>query len=333
MSDYPKPSLSGEAVVLAGEGLDTNVLVIQRKNDPFKGYWAFPGGLVEPFELPLTTALRELKEETGLSLTPTKAVALSLRSKEGRDPRGWTLSQPYLFYLENPLPVLTKSDSMVAEWISLARLKRLAFDHGAILCEALGRFWEGMPEFHSRLKNIKPFSARNLVSQSITFFGGSFNPWHHGHSACLSLCPQPVVVVPDMNPFKKGNGDVCYWQQYQHILQIVGDRAEGVFPGFLGLESANPTVAWLPATGCQNKSLLIGDDNLVGLPTWIEANTLVKALDCLYIVPRNANMSEQKTAMAWIQRRNPNCRIVFLGDHPFRDISSTAIRQGRHLNP
>jgi len=333
MSHYPKPALTGDAVILAGEGPDTRVLVIQRKKPPFQGEYAFPGGFAEPYELPLHTVLRELKEETGLQLAPTRAVPLSLRTREGRDPRGWTLSQPYLFYLERPLPVHAADDAAQAEWRLLKEMDQLAFDHGAILCEALGKFWEGMPSFHLLLKGIQPYSTKKLPSGPVPFFGGTFNPWHDGHTACVSLCPHSVVVVPDMNPFKAGQNKSCYWQEFRHILTRVQDQVHGVFSGFFGLEMVNPTVGWLPFTSCDQKALLIGDDNLAGLPSWIEAARLVKALDLLYVAPRLADPKKLEAASIWLHDQNPHCKLIFLQDHPHRNISSTAIRDARPLNP
>lgn len=40
--------------------------MITRKHDPYKGFFAFPGGFVDYNEDPLESCLRELKEETGL---------------------------------------------------------------------------------------------------------------------------------------------------------------------------------------------------------------------------------------------------------------------------
>lgn len=43
------------------------VLLVKRSVEPKKGYWCLPGGYMELGEAPETSALRELKEETGLS--------------------------------------------------------------------------------------------------------------------------------------------------------------------------------------------------------------------------------------------------------------------------
>ena len=53
------------------EGSDPLVLVIQEKHGPARGIWKLPGGSVDPGEDWQDAALREVREETGVSLTPT----------------------------------------------------------------------------------------------------------------------------------------------------------------------------------------------------------------------------------------------------------------------
>ena len=43
------------------------VFLVKRSVEPKKGYWCLPGGFMELGETPEKAALRELKEETGLS--------------------------------------------------------------------------------------------------------------------------------------------------------------------------------------------------------------------------------------------------------------------------
>lgn len=47
---------------------DKKILLIKRDTLPFKGYWALPGGRMDPGETVEQTCIREVKEETGLDV-------------------------------------------------------------------------------------------------------------------------------------------------------------------------------------------------------------------------------------------------------------------------
>jgi ADP-ribose pyrophosphatase YjhB (NUDIX family) len=62
---YPKQPLIGVGAVLVCSG---KILLEKRKNEPGKGKWSIPGGLVELGEEAEQTAVREVWEETGLTV-------------------------------------------------------------------------------------------------------------------------------------------------------------------------------------------------------------------------------------------------------------------------
>jgi mutator protein MutT len=62
---YPKQPLVGVGAVLICE---RKILLERRKNDPGKGKWSIPGGLVELGENVEQTVVREVQEETGLEV-------------------------------------------------------------------------------------------------------------------------------------------------------------------------------------------------------------------------------------------------------------------------
>ncbi|MDD4363132.1 MAG: NUDIX hydrolase [Atribacterota bacterium] len=60
---YDNP-ISSVAVVVRNE--HGQLLLVKRKNEPKKGFWALPGGFIDNGESAIEAALREMKEETGL---------------------------------------------------------------------------------------------------------------------------------------------------------------------------------------------------------------------------------------------------------------------------
>ena len=50
------------------------ILLVKRDTVPFKGYWALPGGRMEPGETVEQTIVREVKEETGLDVVIVRAI-------------------------------------------------------------------------------------------------------------------------------------------------------------------------------------------------------------------------------------------------------------------
>jgi 8-oxo-dGTP diphosphatase len=136
--EYPKPALSADVVVLAFDGKRLHVLLIERKKDPFAGRWALPGGFVESNENVEQAAIRELREETGLSLG--RVEQLRTYSEPGRDPRGWVVSVAHLALVRwSEREVAAGDDAARAEWVPLSKAKELAFDHDDILQLAIER--------------------------------------------------------------------------------------------------------------------------------------------------------------------------------------------------
>lgn len=65
MAQSPALLLVVAAALVDGEG---RVLVARRKRPPMAGLWEFPGGKVEPGELPEAALVRELNEELGIAV-------------------------------------------------------------------------------------------------------------------------------------------------------------------------------------------------------------------------------------------------------------------------
>jgi 8-oxo-dGTP diphosphatase len=127
--------LTVDVVVLAGGATSRSVLLVQRRNPPFRASWALPGGFVEEDEQVLDAAPRELAGETGLRVG--KLRLLGVYDTPGRDPRGWTVSVVYLAHVPNESTVTGADDAEDARWFAADSLPALAFDHALIIADAL----------------------------------------------------------------------------------------------------------------------------------------------------------------------------------------------------
>lgn len=137
--EYPRPALTVDCVIFGlDESNQLKVLLIQRALEPFKDYWALPGGFVDMSETLEAAALRELEEETGVR--DVFIEQLFTFGDPDRDPRGRVVSVAY-FALVNlgEHPVRASSDARNVKWFELDKMPDLAFDHAKILHTAVNR--------------------------------------------------------------------------------------------------------------------------------------------------------------------------------------------------
>ena len=111
------------------------LLLVKRKFDPNKGMWAFPGGFVEDDEEIEHAAMRELQEETGLTINGL--TQLHTFGKPGRDQRGRTISIIHYTILNEQPPVTGGDDAADAQWVAVKDINAMAFDHMEVLEFAL----------------------------------------------------------------------------------------------------------------------------------------------------------------------------------------------------
>ena len=96
-SRYWRPSLTTDVVLIAGDKeAQRHVLLIRRKNPPYRGSWAFPGGFLDEGETLKQCAVRELEEETGVNLSQMRLRLLLVADDPERDPRTRVISVVYL---------------------------------------------------------------------------------------------------------------------------------------------------------------------------------------------------------------------------------------------
>lgn len=139
--------LTADALVTS----NAHLLLIKRGGPIGKGLYALPGGFVEPREQFYPAALRELEEETGLRMLPSRmAQALqgppTIFDHPARSPRGRIITAAFHFDLKDDhLPaVKAQSDADAAMWVpkeSLPSLEDQLFeDHACIIDRYLGLY-------------------------------------------------------------------------------------------------------------------------------------------------------------------------------------------------
>lgn len=124
-----KPSIAVDGILIK----NNKILLIKRKNEPFKGKWALPGGFVEYGERVEEAVLREFEEEVGIKAKIKRL--LGVYSDPNRDPRGHVIS--IVFLLEGEGSPRAGDDAKDAKFFDLDDLPPLAFDHDKIIRDAI----------------------------------------------------------------------------------------------------------------------------------------------------------------------------------------------------
>jgi bifunctional NMN adenylyltransferase/nudix hydrolase len=130
-----------------------HILLVTRKNAPYAGALALPGGFLEPGEKILDGCLRELREETHISDSkgeiPPKMLESFIKKVKyfdhpERSERGRVITHAFKFEFPNRTSGLYKvrgdDDAEKAQWYSFAELKKDRFmdDHADIIEDMTG---------------------------------------------------------------------------------------------------------------------------------------------------------------------------------------------------
>src|SRR5208283_3057243 len=114
------------------------ILLVKRDTVPFKGYWALPGGRMDPFETVEQTVVREVKEETGLDVAIARKIGEYVE-KGVKDDVEYEY-YPTCFLVKTVGGEIKRQESEIQE-IQLFSLKELpyplAFEHEKMIKDCL----------------------------------------------------------------------------------------------------------------------------------------------------------------------------------------------------
>jgi 8-oxo-dGTP diphosphatase len=136
------PVLAVDAVIVLE---NQAVVLVRRRDPPFQGCWALPGGLCELGETVEQAVRREAEEETGLRVEIDRLIGIFSDPK--RDPRGHTVSIAFLTHVVGGR-LRAGSDAAHVQTFKEPP-ENLAFDHRRILAIA-GVFEPGGRAVNSR---------------------------------------------------------------------------------------------------------------------------------------------------------------------------------------
>ncbi len=132
---YPHAAITADCVIFGFNEKVIKILLVERGNEPYLGYWALPGGFMRMEETIEECAKRELREETNLS-----GVFLDqfrVYSRVNRDPRERVVTVAFIALVKpEDYKVVAGDDAAKAMWFDENMLPPLAFDHREIIREA-----------------------------------------------------------------------------------------------------------------------------------------------------------------------------------------------------
>jgi len=152
--EFPEAPLVGVGGVVVDEG---RVLLVRRGREPLKGQWSLPGGLLEIGESLTGGVVREVKEETGLTVEPLELIELLDRIHRERERvRYHYVIADYLCRVVSG-ELNAASDADEAQWVQRAEWTRPHGSLGAlkldpILVRVIEAGWQRSREIQAKVE-------------------------------------------------------------------------------------------------------------------------------------------------------------------------------------
>lgn len=151
---HARPVITADVILWCEDQGVKYVALIRRGKEPFKEWWALPGGHFDIEDDPdiITAAVRELREELGVDVGVGDVDWFDYYDQKNRDPRGRYIDHVFTCQVRGKLPLRAGDDADAGAWFSEQAIKALAvldttdvglaFDHSRILSD----FFEVMKE-------------------------------------------------------------------------------------------------------------------------------------------------------------------------------------------
>lgn len=150
--NYEPPVLTIDGVVFQLNNNELKVLLIKRRNDPFKDHWALPGGYNPEGETTTEALKRILKIKAGINVEDAGLLEqLYTFDAVARDPRGHSVSVVYMALGRKLVPNLSKNTESPT-FFPVTQLPELPYDHNEIIKYARERL-------HSKISYTTAVSA------------------------------------------------------------------------------------------------------------------------------------------------------------------------------
>ncbi|MBS7606217.1 NUDIX hydrolase [Candidatus Bathyarchaeota archaeon] len=130
---YPEMPLIGVGAVVQ---MDNKILLIQRANEPGRGLWSIPGGLLEVGETLKEAAKREVEEETGIPVEIGELIDVVeniIMDEDGRVKFHYVLIDFRAKPLSEKTEIKPSSEVLEARWFTPEEIKNIPLTRTAKL--------------------------------------------------------------------------------------------------------------------------------------------------------------------------------------------------------